>query len=54
VNDFDLRTLRRYDADRAQWSLPRAHDRSGVLFPPLAGSFPDGRGGSHGTEVARA
>ncbi|AXB44556.1 hypothetical protein [Amycolatopsis albispora] len=44
-------TLRLFDVERRQWSLYWADSRSGLLFPPVAGTFRDGRGDFYGDDT---
>lgn len=37
-------SLRLFDVERAEWSIYWANDRTGVLFPPVVGTFAGGRG----------
>lgn len=44
-------TLRLFDTERKQWSLYWANSRTGVLFPPVVGTFTDGRGDFYGDDT---
>ncbi|RKR87242.1 hypothetical protein BDK92_1516 [Micromonospora pisi] len=44
-------TLRLFDTDRKQWSLYWANSRTGVLYPPVVGTFTDGRGDFYGDDT---
>lgn len=44
-------TLRLFDVELRQWSLYWASSRTGVLFPPVVGSFTDGRGDFYGDDT---
>lgn len=43
-------TLRLYDVTLGQWSIYWANSRSGVLLPPVTGTFADGRGDFYGDD----
>ena len=38
-------TLRLFDVERKEWSIYWSSSRTGVLFPPVVGTFVDGRDG---------
>ena len=44
-------TLRLFDMQRAEWSIYWASSRTGVLFPPVVGTFADGRGDFYGDDT---
>jgi hypothetical protein len=44
-------TLRLFDVERKQWSISWANSRTGVLFPPVVGTFTDGRGDFYGDDT---
>jgi hypothetical protein len=44
-------TLRLFDVERGQWSLYWANSRTGVLFPPVVGTFADGHGDFYGDDT---
>ena len=44
-------TLRLFDVEREEWSLYWANSRTGLLQPPVAGTFTDGRGDFYGDDT---
>lgn len=44
-------TLRLFDQERKEWSIYWANSRSGVLFPPVVGTFTAGRGDFYGDDT---
>ncbi|GIF25517.1 hypothetical protein BJ973_003794 [Actinoplanes tereljensis] len=44
-------TLRLFDTERKEWSLYWANSTSGLLFPPVVGTFADGRGDFYGDDT---
>lgn len=44
-------TLRLFDVDREQWSIYWAGSRTGLLEPPVVGTFVDGRGDFYGDDT---
>ncbi|GIF16257.1 hypothetical protein [Actinoplanes teichomyceticus] len=44
-------TLRLFDRDRKEWSIYWASSRAGTLYPPVVGTFTDGRGDFYGDDV---
>ena len=44
-------TLRLFDVERKEWSIYWASSRGGVLFPPVVGTFTDGRGDFYGDDT---
>jgi len=44
-------TLRLFDIEREEWSIYWASSRTGRLFPPVAGTFTDGRGDFYGDDT---
>jgi hypothetical protein len=44
-------TLRLFDVEREEWSLYWASSRTGTLFPPVVGTFTDGRGDFYGDDT---
>ncbi|WP_433222930.1 hypothetical protein ACQP00_24800 [Dactylosporangium sp. CS-047395] len=44
-------TLRLFDVERKTWSIYWASSRTGTLFPPVVGTFADGRGDFYGDDV---
>jgi hypothetical protein len=44
-------TLRLFDIERAEWSIYWANSRTGVLYPPVMGTFTDGRGDFYGDDT---
>jgi hypothetical protein len=44
-------TVRLYNAERGQWSLYWASQRTGTLFPPVVGQFAGGRGEFYGDDT---
>ncbi|GAA4219162.1 hypothetical protein [Actinocatenispora rupis] len=44
-------TLRLFDVERKEWSLYWASSRTGTLFPPVVGTFTDGRGDFYGDDT---
>jgi hypothetical protein len=44
-------TLRLFDTATKQWSIYWANDRTGVLFPPVIGTFTGGRGDFYGDDT---
>ncbi|MEV4628312.1 hypothetical protein AB0J90_18775 [Micromonospora sp. NPDC049523] len=44
-------TLRLFDTERKQWSLYWANSRTGLLYPPVVGTFADGRGDFYGDDT---
>jgi len=44
-------TLRLFDVEREEWSLHWANSRTGLLQPPVAGTFTDGRGDFYGDDT---
>ncbi|MFI9817088.1 hypothetical protein [Saccharothrix variisporea] len=43
-------TLRLFDVERREWSIYWANSRTGVLFPPVVGTFANGRGDFYGDD----
>jgi hypothetical protein len=48
---FTGMTLRLFDPEREQWSLYWANSRDGLLQPPVAGRFANGRGDFYGEDT---
>jgi hypothetical protein len=44
-------TLRLYDTERKEWSLYWSNSQTGRLYPPVVGTFRDGRGDFYGDDV---
>ena len=44
-------TLRLFDLERREWSIYWASSRTGVLTPPVVGTFTDGRGDFYGDDT---
>jgi hypothetical protein len=44
-------TLRLFDLERQEWSLYWASSRTGLLYPPVVGTFTDDRGDFHGDDT---
>jgi hypothetical protein len=44
-------TLRLFDVDRKEWSLYWASSRTGLLYPPVVGTFTGGRGDFYGDDT---
>jgi hypothetical protein len=44
-------TLRLFDIERKEWSIYWASSRTGLLYPPVAGTFADGRGDFYGDDT---
>lgn len=44
-------TLRLFDVQRREWSIYWANSSTGVLFPPVVGTFTDGRGDFYGDDT---
>ncbi len=44
-------TLRLFDTEREEWSIYWANSRAGLLFPPVVGTFTDGRGDFYGDDT---
>ncbi|GAA2650499.1 hypothetical protein [Paractinoplanes durhamensis] len=44
-------TLRLFDQDRKEWSLYWASSRTGLLYPPVVGTFSEGRGDFYGDDT---
>jgi hypothetical protein len=44
-------TVRLFDVDRKEWSLYWASSRTGLLYPPVVGTFADGRGDFYGDDT---
>ncbi|MFJ7212478.1 hypothetical protein [Amycolatopsis sp. NPDC098790] len=44
-------TFRLFDVEREEWSLYWANSRTGVLQPPVAGTFAGGRGDFYGDDT---
>ncbi|GIF02618.1 hypothetical protein [Actinoplanes siamensis] len=44
-------TLRLFDRERKEWSIYWASSRTGLLYPPVAGTFTDGRGDFYGDDT---
>ncbi|MEV0605859.1 hypothetical protein AB0I61_05715 [Polymorphospora rubra] len=44
-------TLRLFDTERKEWSLYWSNTQTGVLFPPVVGTFTDGRGDFYGDDT---
>ncbi|WP_426514156.1 hypothetical protein ACPPVO_28155 [Dactylosporangium sp. McL0621] len=44
-------TLRLFDVERKTWSIYWASSRTGTLFPPVVGTFNDGRGDFYGDDT---
>jgi hypothetical protein len=44
-------TLRLFDTERRKWSIYWSNSRTGVLFPPVVGTFVDGRGDFYGDDT---
>jgi hypothetical protein len=44
-------TLRLFDTERKIWSLYWSNSQTGVLFPPVTGTFSDGRGDFYGDDT---
>jgi hypothetical protein len=44
-------TLRLFDLERKEWSLYWSNSQTGVLYPPVHGTFTDGRGEFYGDDT---
>jgi hypothetical protein len=44
-------TLRLFDVEREEWSLYWASSRTGLLYPPVVGTFAGGRGDFYGDDT---
>ena len=44
-------TLRLFNVDAKEWSLYWASSRTGLLYPPVVGTFTDGRGDFYGDDT---
>ncbi|MEO3748880.1 hypothetical protein [Plantactinospora sp. B5E13] len=44
-------TLRLFDVERKEWSIYWASSRTGLLDPPVVGTFTDGRGDFYGDDT---
>ena len=44
-------TLRLFDVERKEWSLYWASSRTGLFYPPVVGTFADGRGDFYGDDT---
>jgi hypothetical protein len=44
-------TLRLFDVERKEWSIYWASSRTGLLTPPVVGTFADGRGDFYGDDT---
>lgn len=44
-------TLRLFDVERQEWSIYWASSRTGLLTPPVVGTFTDGRGDFYGDDT---
>ena len=44
-------TLRLFDQERKEWSIYWASSRTGLLYPPVVGTFTDGRGDFYGDDT---
>lgn len=44
-------TLRLFDVEREEWSISWASSRTGLLYPPVVGTFADGRGDFYGDDT---
>ncbi|MFI1992610.1 hypothetical protein [Actinoplanes sp. NPDC020271] len=44
-------TLRLFDVERKEWSIYWASSRTGLLYPPVVGTFADGRGDFYGDDT---
>jgi hypothetical protein len=44
-------TLRLFDVERKEWSLYWASSKTGLLYPPVVGTFTDGRGEFFGDDT---
>lgn len=50
TQDWSGMTLRLFDTAKRQWSIYWAHNRSGILFPPVRGGFDGDRGEFYGED----
>ena len=48
---FSALTLRLFDPERKEWSLYWASSRTGLLYPPVVGTFDNGRGDFYGDDT---
>ncbi|MFF5287897.1 hypothetical protein [Paractinoplanes globisporus] len=44
-------TLRLFDTERKEWSIYWANSQTGRLYPPVVGTFTDGRGDFYGDDT---
>ena len=44
-------SLRLFDVERKEWSIYWASGRTGLLYPPVVGTFTDGRGDFYGDDT---
>jgi hypothetical protein len=43
--------LRLFDVTKAEWSIYWSNSQTGILFPPVVGTFTDGRGDFYGDDT---